>query len=170
MKIHEKNKKSRQNKKENDILLHKNSSNKNYSLLSSIDTSKNITPVVTPTISVVNPSSNELYSLNLGQTQNLENNFEKNNIYEDEELEIDDEREDEKIFQNTNSSYGKTIFTLFNNYHFSNGVEEKNYLYGINNEKNNNNDDLDDVNSIEFISSAINEEDNNHKDELFLDY
>ena len=169
MKIHEKNKKLKKSKKENeenDLLIHKDCSNKNYSLLSSIDTSKNITP----TISVVNPSSHELYSLNLDQTQSLENNFEKNNIYEDEDLEIDDEREDEKIFQNTNLTYGKTIFSLFDNYHLNNGVENKNYLYGINNEKNHNSDYLDDVNSIEFISSAINEEDNNHKDELFLDY
>ena len=77
MKIHEKNKKLKKSKKENeenDLLIHKDCSNKNYSLLSSIDTSKNITP----TISVVNPSSHELYSLNLDQTQSLENNFEKN--------------------------------------------------------------------------------------------
>ena len=169
MLIHEKDKKSKLIKKENDILINKNSFNKTYSILSSNDTSKNITPVVTPIISV-KPSSVEVNSLNLGQSQILKNNF-KNSFYSEENLDVDYEKEYEKIFKNVNLNYGKTIFTLYDNTHLNEGVENKKYLSGINNEKNNS-DDLDDLNSIEFISPIINGENNNNnnKYELFLDY
>ena len=167
MLIHEKDKKSKINKKENDILINQNSFNKTYSILSSNDTSKNITPVVTPIISV-KPSSLDVNCLNLSQSQILKNNF-KNTFYDEENLDIDYEKEDEKIFKNTNLNYGKTIFSLYDN-HLNEGVGNKKYLCWINNGKNNS-DDLDDLNSIEFISPIINgENNNNNKYELLLDY
>lgn len=170
MQVHERDRKAEMEKKENDK---NNCFNKTYSLLSSNDTSKNVTPVVTPVIPVVKPSAQDLNSLNLAQSQTLEdNNFGKSIFgdYEDEELKIDEEGEGGKIFQNTNLNSGKTIFNLFGNYNLNGEIENKNYLYGTNNEKKNYIDYLDDVNSIDFNSSIINEENNNHKDGLFLDY